>query len=239
MLAVATYAVLSLGMLELPPRKDEIIPGIARTPDADEIDMGKMALSGGHGHMHIKLVGGDAVTACPVGAGAGGGGGVMEVGGEPVWPQGRQEPAAGGGMPVSKLIPCADGEGGGDAMDGGAAAGGIGAAELSGAVGAAAVLFCDGGSGFALGAGIPAGGGAVIVVTVIVLAVPWRVIVCSLPLIVTVDAGPLSPGVKPATTPGVLVRLGGGAAAGGAAGALLAGGGAAAAGALPGGGGAG
>lgn len=138
-LAVPTYAVLPLGGLELPPKKDEIIAGIARTPDADEVDIVKTVLSDGQGHMHVEPIAGRVVRTWLVAAGAGCADGVIAVGVEPVWPQGKHEPAAGGRMPVPKLVPWTVGAAEENAMDGGAAAGGIGAAEMSGVVGAVAV----------------------------------------------------------------------------------------------------
>lgn len=199
----------------LPARKDEITPGMAATPCNEDVGMAEVQAAGAGGHDGQTGQGEDElggsegmVTTCTVG----GGGSAAEL--EFVGGQGDDE-LLGGGAAIPVPMICI--AGGADAGAGG------------GGIGTEALVLCGGGRGVAALGG---GAGIIIIVTVTVtlfccvcicvcvtvFPVPWMVIVCSLPPTMTVDAGPFKPGVKPATTPGVLVRAGGGAAAAGGGG---------------------
>lgn len=64
--------VLTLGIeLVLSPRRDEIMPGTARIPEAEDVETGELELSGGQGHIQDELEGaGAAVITCTDGGGA-------------------------------------------------------------------------------------------------------------------------------------------------------------------------
>lgn len=53
------WPALGTGLL-LPPSKDEIIPGIARTPEVEDVVTRAVEFVGGHGQEHIELVEGGA-----------------------------------------------------------------------------------------------------------------------------------------------------------------------------------